>query len=93
MQFKYYHNANALWSVDHVRSLDLQVIPCNDEDEDQNVRLGDVLNHGYKDKLSLDYSVYDGYSTDYIPNGRDVDSPVKDMCASRFICVPRSSNF
>jgi hypothetical protein len=90
IQFKYYHNVNSLWSVDYVRGLNPQITPYDDDDEDQNVQPGDVLNHGYKDELCLDYSVYDGRSTDYIPNCRDVDSPMKDMYALRFICMPRN---
>jgi hypothetical protein len=76
IQFKYHHNRNALWSVDYVRSLDPQVIPYNDKDEDQNVKPEDVLNHEYKGELSLDYS---GHSIDYVPNCRDADSAVNDM--------------
>lgn len=89
IQFKYYHNVNSLWSVDYVRSLDPQITPYDDDNEDQNVQAGDVLNHGYKDELCLDYSVYDGHSMDYIPNAGDVDSPIKDMYGLRFICMPR----
>jgi hypothetical protein len=81
IQFKYFHNPIALWSVDYVRSLNPEVIPWNDEDEDQNVKPGDVLNYGYKDELSLDYSVYDGHSIDYIPNCRGVDLSMNDMYA------------
>lgn len=90
IQFKYYHNVNSLWSVDYVRGLNPQITPYDDDSEDQNVQPGDVLNHGYKDELCLDYSVYDGRSTDYIPNCRDVDSPMKDMYALRFICMSRN---
>jgi hypothetical protein len=93
IQFKYYDDRNALWSVDYVRSLDPQVIPYNDDNEDQNVQPGDVLNHGYKDELSLDCSVYDGHSIDYIPNCRDVDSPVNDMYAPRLFAYLGCSNF
>jgi hypothetical protein len=39
-----------------MRGLDPQIIPYNDDNEDQNIQPGDVLNHGYKDELSLDYS-------------------------------------
>jgi hypothetical protein len=67
--------------VDYVRSLNPQIIPYNDDNEDQNVRPGDVLNHEYKDELPLDYSMYDGHSTDYIPSCGDVDLPMKDMYA------------
>jgi hypothetical protein len=93
IQFKYHHHRNALWSVDYVLSLDLQVIPYNDEDEDQNVKPGDILNHGYKDELSLDYSVYNGHSIDYIPNCRDIDSPASDMYALPFFAYLACSNF
>jgi hypothetical protein len=68
--------------------LNPKITPYNDDNEDQNVQPGDVLNHGYKDELCLDYSVYDGRSTDYVPNCRDVDSPMKDMYALRLICMP-----
>ena len=88
IQFKYYHNLNSLWSVDYVRCLNPQITPYNDDNEDQNIKPGDVLNHGYNDELYLDYSVYDGRSTDYIPNCRDVGSPMKDMYALRFVCMP-----
>ena len=89
-KFKYYHNEKALWSVDYIRNLDPQIIPYND-DEDRCVQPGDILNHEYKDELSLDYSVYDGYSTDYIPNGRNVDSLERNMYVPRFVYVPRHS--
>jgi hypothetical protein len=79
--------------VDYVRSLDPQIIPYNDGNEDQMVQPGDVLNHGYKDELSLDYSLYDGHSTDDIPNCRDVDPLMKDMYAVRFIWMPCIPNF
>jgi hypothetical protein len=85
MQFKFCHNLNALWTVDYVRSLDSQVIPFNNDDEDQNV--GDILKLGHKEGLFLDYSGYDGCSIDYIPNCHDVDPPLKDMWAVRFICM------
>ena len=90
IQFKYFHDPGALWSVHYVRSLDAEVIPYNDGDEDQNIQPEDVLNHGHKDKLSLDFSMYDQRSTDYISNCRDVDPPMKDMYALRFICVPHT---
>ena len=92
IQFKYYHNVYSLWSVDYVCGLDSRIIPYDDNNEDQDVRPGDILNHGYKEELCLDYSVYDGRSTDCIPNCDDVDSesPMKDMYALRFICMPRN---
>ncbi len=83
IQFKYYHIENTLLSVDYIRCLDSQIIPYNDgDDDDQNARPDDVLNHEYRDELSLDHSAYDGHSTHCIPNCHDV-SPAKDMCALR----------
>jgi hypothetical protein len=78
--------------MDHIRCLDPQVIPYNEDNEDQNVQPGDVLNHGYKDELSLDCSMYDGNSTECFPNCDNVVSPMKDMYAVRLICIPRTSN-
>ena len=74
--------------MDYIRGLDPQIIPYNDDNEDQNVQPGDVLNHGYTDELSLDYSIYDGHSTEYIPNCGDFNTPMKDMYAVRLICMP-----
>jgi hypothetical protein len=81
---------NTLLSVNYIRCLDSQIVPYNDDNEDQTVQPEDILNHGYRDKLSLDYSVYDGrpMATHYLPNCRDVGSPVKDMYALGFICMP-----
>ena len=75
--------------MEYLRSLDPHVIPYNDDNEDQNVRPGDVLNHEYKDELSLDYSVYDGHSADHIPNHGDVGPLMKDMYIVRLIFIPR----
>lgn len=69
--------------MDYVRGLDSQIIPYSEDNEDQNVQPGDVLNHGYKDELSLDYSMYDVHSTGYIPSCGDVSLPMKDMYAVR----------
>ncbi|KAF8497394.1 hypothetical protein F5888DRAFT_1906711 [Russula emetica] len=79
--FKYCHMENTLLSVNYIRCLDSQIIPYNDDNEDQTVQPEDILNHEYRDKLSLDYSVYDGrpMATHYLPNCRDVGSPVKDI--------------
>jgi hypothetical protein len=70
------------------RGLDPQIIPYNDDNEDQKVQPGDVLNHGYKDELSLDYSMYDGHTTDYTAICREVDLPMKDMYALLFPGIP-----
>ena len=76
--------------MDYARNLDSQVIPYDDDNEDQNVQPGDLLSHEYKDELSLDYSVYDGHSSDHIPNCGDVDPLVKDMYAVHLIYISRS---
>ena len=82
LQFRFCHKLTALWSVDYVRSLDSQIVPCEEnENENQIVQPGDFSNHEYKDGLSLDYSVYDGPITVNISNCPDVDSPMKDMYA------------
>jgi hypothetical protein len=88
IKFKYYHIENTLLSVNYIRSLDSQIIPYNDGEEDQTVQPEDILNHGYRDELSLDYSVHDGHPTQYLPNCHDVGSPMKDMYALGFICTP-----
>jgi hypothetical protein len=93
IQFKYQCKLNALWTVDYVRSLDPKIIPYNDDNEDQNVQPGDVLNHEYKDELSLDYSAYDGPSANNIPNCRDVDPPLNDMYAVHLFACPAYSYF
>ncbi len=91
IKFKYYHIEKTLLSVNYIRSLDSQIIPYNDDNEDQTVQPEDILNHEYRDELSPDYSVYrDGHPTHYLPNCRDVGPPVtvKDMYAFGFICTP-----
>jgi hypothetical protein len=88
LQFKYFHNEKALWSVDYVRNLNPSVIEYNDAIEDQNVRPEDVLKYEYSDELSLDYWVYDGHSVDDIPDYRSVESPLKDMYVLDFVCEP-----
>jgi hypothetical protein len=65
--------------VDYVRSLNPPVIPYDDANEDQNVKLEDVLKYEYMDELSLDNWVYDGQSIDDTPNYRNVEPPLKDM--------------
>jgi hypothetical protein len=84
------YDEDSLWSVDYAHSLDSQIIPYNDDNEDQSVQPGDILNHECKDELSLDYSVYDGHSTEYIPKYGDVDPPMKEMYVIYLIRVTRS---
>lgn len=93
IQFKYRHNRNVLWTADYVRSFEPHAVPYNDEDEDQKVKPEDVLNHGYKDELSLNYSVYDGRSIDNILNCCDVNSPVNNMYAPRLFAYLADVNF
>ncbi|KAH9171872.1 hypothetical protein EDB89DRAFT_2070428 [Lactarius sanguifluus] len=77
--FKYFNDEKDLWSSDYVRNLDPPVVPYNDSDEDQNVRLEDILKHEYKDELALDDWVYDGHSIDDAPNYPDAEPPLKDI--------------
>jgi hypothetical protein len=89
LKFKNLRNLYALWTVDYIRNIDSDVISYNDDDEDQNVQPGDVLNGEYKDELSLDNWVYDGHSIDDIPDYGDVALPLKDMYALFFIRMNR----
>ncbi|KAH9045946.1 hypothetical protein EDB84DRAFT_1633013 [Lactarius hengduanensis] len=77
--FKYFNDEKDLWSSDYVRTLDPPVVPYNDSNEDQNVRLEDILKHEYKDELALDDWVYDGHSIDDTPNYPDAEPPLKDI--------------
>jgi hypothetical protein len=65
--------------VDYVRGLGHHVIPYNDDDEDQDVQPGSILNYGYKDELLVDNGVYDGHSMDDISGYPDVEPSLKDM--------------
>jgi hypothetical protein len=74
--------------VDYVQNLDLEVIPYDDDDEDQNVQPESILNYENKDELSLDDQVYCEHFADTIPNDSDAESPLKDLyalCMSRFL--------
>ena len=64
-----------------MRDLDPPVIPYDDANEDQDVKLDEILKYERKDELALADWVYDGHSIDDTPNYRDVESPLKDMCA------------
>ena len=41
------------------------------------------MKYEFKDELALDDWVYDGHSIDDTPKCRDVEQPLKDMCALR----------
>ncbi|KAH9052369.1 hypothetical protein EDB87DRAFT_1835857 [Lactarius vividus] len=60
-------------------TLDPRVIPYDDSNEDQDVKLGDILKHGYKDKLALEDWVYDGHSTVDTPDYSKFEPPLKDI--------------
>lgn len=75
-----------MWTVDYIRGHDHQVIPYEDDNEDQDVEPGCILNYGYRDELSVDNGVYDGH---YIPGYCDVDPPLKDMYVLTSICIIR----
>ena len=74
--------------MDYIRNLGPQIIPYNEDNEDQNVQPGDVLNYKHKDQLSFDCSAYAERSTDHIQICGDVDPPLKDMYAVCLICMP-----
>jgi hypothetical protein len=69
----------------NVRSLDPEVIPYDDVNEDQGIKPEDILKYKYTDEVSLEDWVYDGHSIEDIPSYSDVKSPLKDMCGFRFI--------
>jgi hypothetical protein len=74
--------------VDYIRNLSPQIIPYNEDNEDENVQPGDVLNYEHKDQLSFDCLAYAERSIDHIPNCGNVDPPMKDMYAVCLICTP-----
>lgn len=65
--------------MDYVRSLNPLVIPYKDANEDQTIKVEDVLRYESMDDLSLDDQMYEGHSIDDIPTRRDVEPPLKDM--------------
>lgn len=73
--------------MDYLRSIDHEVIPYNEDNEDGNIQPGDVLNWEYKEELCLDDWMYGVHSIDDIPDHRDVKPPLKDMYGPRFICM------
>ena len=80
VQFKYFSNWNSLWSESYVRNLDPPVIPYDDTNEEQDVKLDEILKYEYKDELALANWVYDGHSINDAPDHGDVEAPLKDMC-------------
>ena len=78
IKFKYYIE-NSLLSLNYLCRLDSQIVPYNDDNEDQTVQPKDVLNHEYRNDLSVDYSVYDGHPTQYLLNRRNFGSPMRYM--------------
>lgn len=75
--------------MDYIRGHDHQVIPYEDDNEDQDVEPACVLNYGYEDELSVDNGVYDGHSFYDTPGYPDVDPPLKNMYVLTFICIIR----
>ena len=68
-----------MWSENYVRNLDPLVIPYDDANEDQDVKLDEILKYEYNDELALADWVYDGHSIDDAPDYGDVEAPLKDM--------------
>jgi len=85
LQFRYVHDMKTLFTGDYFRGLSHQVIPYNDDNEDQDVELGRILNYECKDELSVDDGMYDGHSIYDIPCHRDVEPPWTDMWVFTFI--------
>jgi len=73
-----------VWSKDYILSLDPRPIPYDDSNEDQGVKVEDILRYGSLDEPSLDYSVYDGHSI-YTSSYDNIEPPLKDMSAHRSI--------
>jgi len=84
-QFKYINDRKALWSGDYVRGRDPRIIPYDDANEDQNVKVEDILKFDVSDEPIVDHWVYDGHSIDDIPNYGNVEPPLKDMCVHYFV--------
>jgi hypothetical protein len=78
-QFRYFNSPKALWSGDYVRNLDPRTTPYNDANEDQNIKIEDVLKFQNPKEPSLDYWVYDGHSVDESVTSHDAEPPLKDM--------------
>lgn len=89
LQFKYAHDMKALWTREYHRGLTHQVIPYNDDNEDQDVEPERILNYECKMELSVDEGMYDGHSIYDIPCNRDVVPPWTDMCVFTFIWMNR----
>src|SRR6267142_977339 len=89
-------NPGALWSRDYTRNLEPRTTPYDDANEDQNIKLEDVLKYESSDEPSLDFWVYDGHSIDDIPTYRDVESPLKDMfvlVSPSYDLIPKTTQF
>jgi hypothetical protein len=59
--------------------LDHQATLYDNLDEDQSVKIENILRFESLDETPLDYWVYDGHSIDDIPDYGDVEPPLKDM--------------
>ena len=69
---------------DYIRNLYPYGSPdSDDDDEDQSVQPGAILNYEHKDELSLDDRVYCKQFVDAIPNGGNVEPPLQDLYALR----------
>jgi hypothetical protein len=76
-----------LWTADYIRGLNNQVIPYNDDNEDQDIQPGSILNYGCKDEFSVDNGVYDRQPIDDTADYSDVEPQLKDMYVFISICV------
>jgi hypothetical protein len=77
----------ALWTVDYVQNV-YPFVSLYDDNEDQHVQPGDILNYEHKDEPSLDDWVYCEQFAGAIPNDGDAELPLNDLYAlhvSRFL--------
>jgi len=90
-KFHYFSDTEAVrprvWSKDYILGLDPQPIPYDDPTENQE----EILRFGTLDEPSLDYSVYDGHSTD-VSSYDNIEPPLKDMSVHRSTSIPPISN-
>ncbi|KAH9953093.1 hypothetical protein BC827DRAFT_1273837 [Russula dissimulans] len=77
--FEYFHDPSSLWSRDLILGLDPQTTPYDDANEDQSVKVEDLLRFKSLEEPSLDYWVYDGHSIHDVPSYGAFKPPLKDI--------------
>jgi hypothetical protein len=92
VQFKYIYDPKSLWSRDLVLNLEPSTTPYDDANEDQGVKVQDILRFEDLHEPSLEYWVYDGHSITDVSGYGNVEPPLKDMSVRRFISSRSTSN-